>query len=63
MDPDNTTENGAGVRLTREQIASLGKTVGRNPDIEEVEISHGVDGRLLVKQVVKVERMKALKLS
>lgn len=61
---DEETNNGSspGVRLTRDQIASLGKTVGRNPDIEEVEVSRGVDGRLLVKQVVKVERMKALKL-
>jgi hypothetical protein len=51
------------VRLTRQQISDLGKTIGRNPDVEEVELTHGDDGRLLVRQVVKVERLKALKLS
>jgi hypothetical protein len=60
MDEENTT-NGT-LRLTRQQVASLGKAVGRNPDIEEVELFRAADGRLVVRQVVKVERLKALKM-
>jgi hypothetical protein len=58
MDPET---NGS-FRLTRQQLANLGKAVGRNPEIEEVELTRAIDGRLVVKQVVKVERMKALKI-
>jgi hypothetical protein len=55
-------ETNGSFRLTRQQISNLGKAVGRNPAIEEVELTRAVDGRLVVKQVVKVERMKALKI-
>jgi hypothetical protein len=56
-------ENGVNsLRLTREQISSLGKAVGRNPEVEEVDLYRATDGRLVVRQVVKVERFKALKI-
>jgi len=55
--------NGNGsVRLTRKQVQQLATTVA-NVQAEEVDISHGDDGRLLVKQVIKTEKLKALPLS
>jgi hypothetical protein len=62
MDPDATTGNGTvSVRLTADQVHKLAKAVNI-AKAEEIDVSNGADGRLLVKQVVKVERMKALKL-
>lgn len=60
MDPEN---NGDHVRLTRQQIMSLYRAVSNNANLQEIDVSHGTDGRLLAKEVVKVERLKALKLS
>jgi len=55
--------NGNGsVRLTRKQVQQLATTVA-NVQAEEVDISNGEDGRLLVKQVIKTEKLKALPLS
>lgn len=56
------SSNGNSVRLTRKQIQQLATTVA-NVGAEEVDISRGDDGRLLVKQVIKTEKLKALPLS
>jgi len=54
--------NGNNVRLTRKQVKQLATTV-ENANAEEVDISNGEDGRLLVKQVIKTEKLRALPLS
>lgn len=59
MDPET---NGA-FRLTRQQIINLGKAIGRSPNTEEVELARTPDGRLIVREVVKVERLKAFKIN
>ena len=58
MDPENNGD----MRLTREQVNKLAQAVNRGSGVEEISLSRGSDGRLIVKEVVKVERMKALKL-
>jgi hypothetical protein len=55
------SSNGS-VRLTRRQVQQLATTVA-NVNADEVDLSIGVDGRLLVKQVIKTEKLKALPLS
>lgn len=59
MDPET---NGT-FRLTRQQIVNLSKAIGRKPDTEEVELARTPDGRLIVREVVKVERLKAFKIN
>lgn len=60
MDPENNGTHS--LRLTRQQISSLSKAMAHN-EVEEVDLYRASDGRLVVRQVVKVERFKALKIS
>jgi hypothetical protein len=60
MEPEN---NGSmSLRLTMRQVRSLEKAMA-NTNADEVIISRGEDGRLIVKQVVKTEKFRALKIS
>ena len=54
--------NGNNVRLTAKQVQQLATTVA-NTHAEEVDLSNGEDGRLLVRQVIKTEKLRALPLS
>lgn len=58
---EETTENGS-LRLTRDQINKLAKAVNLGDGVDEVALSRGTDGRLIVKRVVKTETLRALKL-
>lgn len=60
MDPENN--GSAPMRLTIDQARKLVQAMN-NTKAEAVDISRGADGRLIVKQVVTVERYKALKLT
>jgi len=60
MDP---MENGiGGLRLSFKQVQSL-LTAMTNTSSSEVVLSRGEDGRLIAKQVVKTEKLRALKIS
>jgi hypothetical protein len=59
MDPET---NGNGVRLTLDQVRKLAQTMN-NAHADEVNLSYGADGRLIVKQVIKTEKFKSLPLS
>jgi len=59
---DEETHTNGTLRLTRDQVAALGKAVARS-EAEGVELSRGEDGRLIVKQVVTVEKLKSLRIS
>lgn len=61
MNGDENT-NGNGVRLTIKQARSLVQSMS-NSNAAEVDLSNGVDGRLIVKQVIKTEKFKSLPLS
>jgi hypothetical protein len=54
-------KNGA-IRLSKRQITDLASAVSHK-NVEMVELSEGADGRLIVKEVQTVERLKALKIS
>lgn len=53
--------NGNGVRLTLEQVRRLAQSMN-NAHADEVDLSLGSDGRLIVKQVIKTEKFKSLPL-
>jgi hypothetical protein len=53
--------NGTGMRLTRKQVQSL-LTAMENTNADQVDITRAEDGRLIVKQVMTVERLRALKI-
>ena len=60
MDP---LENGTTpLRLTYKQVRSLMDAM-TNTKAAEVELSRGEDGRLIARQVVTVEKLRALKIS
>jgi len=61
MYPENNGSSKA-VRLSLKQVRSLEKAMA-NTGADEVEIGRGEDGRLIVKQVVKTEKLRALKIS
>jgi hypothetical protein len=50
------------VRLTMKQARALVEAM-INTNATEVEITRGEDGRLIVKQVTRVEKLRALKIS
>jgi len=54
--------NGKGVRLSLDQVRKLAQSMN-NANATEVELTNGSDGRLIVKQVIKTEKFKALPLS
>jgi hypothetical protein len=54
--------NGKSIRMTRRQVEALAKAV-LNTNTEAVQLSLGEDGRLIVKAVETVEKLRALKIS
>lgn len=59
---DEAANTNGNVRLTLEQVRKLAQSMG-NARADEVVLSYGTDGRLIVKQVIKTEKFKALPLS
>jgi hypothetical protein len=49
--------------LTRSQVVALNEALIHDPTIDEVEISHATDGRLVVKKVAFQRVATALKLT
>jgi hypothetical protein len=50
------------MRLTRKQVNAIASAMS-TANADQVDLSYGEDGRLLVKQVLTVEKFKALKVS